>query len=97
MKLEFHIRAGQIVTLSNAYLSSDPPSLRAMFRREKMAPNINLASSCALNLAGLARAGPRSGGGTGGPLLVLLEPEIGRAEPPPADNGLLSCLAHSFE
>lgn len=36
----------------NAYLSSGPPSLRTIFLREKMVPNINFASSSALKAFG---------------------------------------------
>ena len=59
-----------------------------------MVPNINFASSCALNLAGRALAGPRSG--AAGPLLAALEPERGRAGVPDDDRGR-SCLAQSLE
>ena len=65
-----------------------------MFRKEKIVPNISFASSCALNLAGRALAGPRST--TAGALLSLLISEIGRPDVPPEDMGL-SCLAYSLE
>jgi len=47
-----------------------------MFLSEKMVPKINFASSCALNLAGRALPGPRSGA----PLVLdaALAPEMGR-------------------
>jgi hypothetical protein len=60
------------------YLSSGPPSFLTIFLNEKIVPNINFASSCALNLAGLALAGPRSGAGAlMAEALTVLAPEIG--------------------
>lgn len=65
-----------------------------MFRNENMVPKINFASSCALNLAGRALAGPRSG--ATGPLLAALESERGRAAVPLDEIGR-SCRAQSLE
>lgn len=56
------------------YLSSGPPSFRAIFRKEKIVPKMSLASSWALSRAGRALAGPRS---TTTPLLVPLESDTG--------------------
>ena len=75
------------------HLSSGPPSFRTMFRSENMVPKMSFASSCALNRAGRALAGPRSGGA---PLLVALEPEMSRVDVPPPEIGR-SCLAQSLE
>jgi hypothetical protein len=56
-------------------LSSGPPSLRTIFRSEKMVPKISFASSCAERRAGRARAGPRS---TERAALASLVEEMGR-------------------
>jgi hypothetical protein len=55
---------------------------------------MSFASSWALNRAGRALAGPRSGGA---PLLVALEPEMGRMDVPPPPEIGRSCLAQSLE
>jgi hypothetical protein len=81
-----------ILDLSSPYLSSGPPSLRTMFRRENIVPNMSFASSFALSRAGRDLAGPESviiG------LLLLLEPEIGLPCAPPEDVGR-SCAAQSL-
>lgn len=59
-------------------LSSGPPSLRTMFRREKIVPKMSFASSWAERRAGRARAGPRSGTASVCPEEVV-EVERGRA------------------
>lgn len=79
--------------LGGVHLSSGPPSFRTMFRSENIVPKMSFASSCALNRAGRALAGPRSGGA---PLLVALASEMGRMEVPPPEIGR-SCLAQSLE
>lgn len=76
-------------------LSSGPPSFRTIFRNENIVPNMSFASSCALNRAGRALAGPRSGGM---PLLATLESEIGLDDfDAPLDDKGRSCRAQSLE
>lgn len=68
-----------------------------MFRSENTVPKISFASSCALNLVGLALAGPKS---TGAVRFVepVLVPEIGRGwEFEEAESGRSLFLAHSRE
>jgi hypothetical protein len=63
-------------------LSSGPPSLRTIFRNEKIVPKMSFASSCADKRAGRARAGPASGASAGARfvgLLLLLDVEMGLA------------------
>ena len=81
-----------ILGLSPPYLSSGPPSLRTMFRRENIVPNMSFASSFALSRAGRDLAGPVS---VMVGLLVLLDPEIGLPCVPPEDIGR-SCAAQSL-
>ena len=46
-------------------LSSGPPSLRTIFRREKIVPKMSFASSLAERRVGRERAGPVSGASAG--------------------------------
>src|SRR5436190_5532187 len=62
--------------LASTYLSSGPPSLRTIFRNEKIVPKMSFASSCALNFVGLALAGPKF---AGAPVLAKLDSEVGLA------------------
>jgi hypothetical protein len=67
------------------YLSSGPPSFLTIFRNENTVPNMSFASSLALNLAGRALAGPRSGGGA--PLIDTFGSDIGRFVVPESEGG----------
>jgi hypothetical protein len=92
MKLHRPVVSNSSDPRTDTYLSSGPPSLRTMFRSEKIVPNMSFASSLALSRAGRARAGPLS---VMGVVLMVPEPESGLACAPP-DMGL-SWAAQSLE